>query len=161
MLGLGRQNDKNKRCIVVDKKKSKLIRKAFEIYSTGEYPLAEIRKIINSLGLVGKKNKTLSVSNYQYMFKNPIYYGVIRYNGELYKGKHEPIITKKLFDKVQDTLKQKSKPKTKKLKYFLYRGFFKCGECGFTITADRKVKKSGKEYVYYYCTKKNPKHKCS
>ena len=158
---LGYINDKNKRCIVVDKKKEKLIKKAFEVYSTGEYPLSEIRKIINSLGLVGKKNKTLSVSNYQYMFKNPIYYGVIRYNGELYEGKHEPIITKKLFDKVQDTLKQKSRSKTKKLKYFLYRGFFKCGECGYTITADRKIKKSGKEYVYYYCTKKNPKHKCS
>jgi len=158
---LGYLNDKNKRCIVVDKKKAGLIRKAVEIYSTGEYPLAEIRKIINSLGLVGKKDKELSTSNYQYIFKNPIYYGAIRYNGELYEGKHEPIITKKLFDKVQEVMKQKSRPKTKKLKYFLYRGFFKCGECGYTITADRKIKKSGKEYVYYYCTKKNPKHKCS
>jgi DNA invertase Pin-like site-specific DNA recombinase len=158
---LGYINDKNKRCIVVDKKKAKLIRKAFELYSTGEYPLAEIRKIINSLGLVGKKDKVLSTSNYQYMFKNPIYYGAIRYNGELYEGKHEPIITKKLFDRVQEVMKQKSRPKTRKLKYFLYRGFFRCGECGFTITADRKIKKNGKEYVYYYCTKKNPKHKCS
>ena len=47
------------------------------------------------------------------------------------------------------------------MKFFLYRGFFQCGECGFTITADKKIKPSGKEYIYYYCTKKNPHHKCS
>ncbi len=47
------------------------------------------------------------------------------------------------------------------MKFFLYRGLFRCGECGFTITADRKIKKSGKQYVYYYCTKKNPNHICS
>lgn len=39
---------------------------------------------------------------------------------------------------------------------FFYRGFFHCGECSFTITADREIKKSGKQYAYYYCTKKNP-----
>ena len=57
---------------------------------------------------------------------------------------------------------RKSKPqKVETMKFFLYRGFFKCGECGFTITADRKIKKSGRQYVYYYCTKKNPQHICS
>jgi len=47
------------------------------------------------------------------------------------------------------------------MKFFLYRGFFHCGECGFTITADKKIKPSGKSYTYYYCTKKNPNHICS
>ncbi len=70
---LGYINDKEKRCIVVDKEKAKYIRKAFEIYATGEYPLSVIRKKINIAGLVGKKGKMLSVSNYQYMLKNPIY----------------------------------------------------------------------------------------
>ena len=47
------------------------------------------------------------------------------------------------------------------MKFFLYRGLFKCRECGFTITADKKIKQSVKSYTYYYCTKKNPNHKCS
>ena len=46
---LGYLNDKNQRRIVVDKEKAKYIKRAFEMYSTGEYPLAQIRKIINSL----------------------------------------------------------------------------------------------------------------
>jgi hypothetical protein len=104
----------------------------------------------------------LSVSNYQYLLQNPFYYGLIRYNREYFEGKHEPIIAKKLFDECQEVMRQKSKPqKVDEMKFFLYRGFFHCGECGFTITADKKIKKSGKSYTYYYCTKKNPNHKCS
>ncbi len=86
----------------------------------------------------------------------------MRYNGEFYEGKHEPIISKKLFDQVQEVMRQKSKQqKADKMKFFLYRELFRCGECGYTITADKKIKKSGKQYTYYYCTKKNPNHKCS
>ena len=149
---LGYINDKEKRCIVVDKKKAKYIRKAFELYATGEYPLSEIRKRINLVGLVGKKDKMLSVSNYQYMLKNPIYYGVIRYNGEFHDGKHEPIITKKLFDSVAEVMKKKSKPKGRNLKPYVYRGFFYCGECGCFITTETQ-----KGHNYLRCTKrKNP-----
>ena len=149
---LGYVNDKEKRCIAVDKSKAKLIKKAFELYASGEYPLSEIRKKINIAGLVGKKSKLLSVSNYQYMLKNPIYYGVIRYNGEIYDGKHEPIITKKLFDSVQEVMKRKSKPKGRRLKYYVYRGFFRCGECGCFITTETQ-----KGHNYLRCTKrKNP-----
>jgi len=149
---LGYVNDKNARNIVVDKVRAKLIRKTFEMYATGEYPLAQIRKIINSLSLVGKKGKMLSVSNYQYMLKNKIYYGIIEYNGELYDGKHEPIITKKLFDSVQEVMAKKSKPKTPKLKPYIFRGFFRCGECGCFITTETQ-----KGHNYLRCTKrKNP-----
>ena len=149
---LGYINDKNTRKIIADKEKAKYIKRTFEMYSTGEYPLAQIRQIINSLGLVGKKGKMLSVSNYQYMLKNKIYYGIIEYNGELYDGKHEPIITKKLFDLCQEVMMRKSKPKTPKLKPFVYRGFFRCGECGCFITTETQ-----KGHNYLRCTKrKNP-----
>jgi DNA invertase Pin-like site-specific DNA recombinase len=162
MAPLGYLNDTKTKQIYVDKEKAPLIKKAFELYATGKYTLKEIRKIINDLGLRGRKNKSLSTSNYQYLLQNPFYYGVMRYNGEYYEGKHEPIIAEKLFDQVQEVMKRKSKPqKADKMKFFLYRGLFRCGECGYTITADRKIKKSGKQYTYYYCTKKNPNHKCS
>ncbi len=162
MAPLGYLNNKETKQIYIDKEKSPLIKKAFELYATGKYTLKEIRKIINELGLKGRRGKMLSVSNYQYLLQNPFYYGLIRYNGEYFEGKHKPIISKKLFDECQEVMKRKSKPqKTDKMKFFLYRGLFRCGECGFTITADRKIKPSGKSYTYYYCTKKNPNHKCS
>src|SRR3989338_6253748 len=86
------------------------------------------------------------------MLKNKIYYGMIEYNGELYDGKHEPIITKKLFDLCQEVMANKSKPKSPKLKPYIFRGFFRCGECGCFITTETK-----KGHNYLRCTKrKNP-----
>jgi len=74
------------------------------------------------------------------------------YNGEIFEGKHEPIITKKLFDSVQEVMMRKSKPHSKGLKPFLYRGFFRCGECGCFITTETQ-----KGHNYLRCTKrKNP-----
>ena len=162
MAPLGYLNNKETKQIYLDEKKAPLIKKTFEAYASGNYTLKNLRKIINGLGLRGRRDGLLSVSNFQYLLQNPFYYGIIRYNGEFYNGKHEPIITKKLFDECQEAMKRKSKPqKVEKMKFFLYRGFFHCAECGFTITADRKIKKSGRQYVYYYCTKKNPNHICS
>ncbi len=162
MAPLGYLNDKQTKQIFLDKEKAPLIKKTFEAYATGNLTLKNLRKIINGLGLLGRRGGVLSISNFQYLLQNPFYYGIIRYNGEFYEGKHEPIITKKLFDQVQEVMARKSKPqKADKMKFFLYRGFFKCGECGFTITADKKIKPSGKSYTYYYCTKKNPHHECS
>jgi len=129
-----------------------LICKAFETYATGSFNLRQIREKCNALGLKGKSDGELAVSNYQTILRNPIYCGLIRYNGEIYEGKHEPIITKKLFDQCQEVMMRKSKPKGKGLKTYLYRGFFRCGECGCFITTETQ-----KGHNYLRCTKrKNP-----
>ena len=148
MAPLGYINEKGKG-IAPHPEKSTLIRQAFEAYATGNFTLRQLRDKFNALGLCGKSDKELSVSNYQNMLKNPIYTGLMRYNGEIHEGKHEPIITKKLFDSVQEVMSRKSKPHSKGLKPFLYRGFFRCGECGCFITTEQQ-----KCYHYLRCTKR-------
>ncbi len=138
--------------IVVDIVNAELIKKAFEAYATGTFTLRELRDKFNGLGLKRKSGKELAVSNYQKLLKNPIYTGLMLYNGEIFEGKHEPIISKKLFDSVQEVMVRKSKPKSRGLKPFLYRGFFRCGECGCFITTETQ-----KGHNYLRCTKrKNP-----
>ncbi len=150
MSPLGYVN-KNKR-IVPDENIAPLIKKTFEAYSSGSFTLRELRDKFNGLGLKRKSGKELAVSNYQKLLKNPIYTGLMRYNGEIFEGKHEPIITKKLFDSVQEVMMRKSKPKSRGLKPYLYRGFFRCGECGCFITTETQ-----KGHNYLRCTKrKNP-----
>jgi len=39
----------------------------------------------------GKKDLPLSRANVQYLLKNPTYYGLIRYDGEVFEGAHEPM----------------------------------------------------------------------
>jgi len=51
-------------------------------------------------------------------------------------------------------MKRKSKPKGRRLKYYVYRGFFRCGECGCTITTETQ-----KGHNYLRCTKR--KDPCS
>ena len=129
-----------------------LIRKTFEAYSTGNFTLREVSEKFNALGLKTKSDKELSISNYQNMLKNPIYTGLMRYNGEIHEGKHKPIITKKLFDICQEVMKRKSKPQRKGFHPYIYRGFFRCGECGCFITTETQ-----KGHNYLRCTKrKNP-----
>ena len=146
---LGYLNDRQTRTIVVDKDRAPLIKKAFELYATGDYTLARLRDTINACGLTGKENKLMNPGKYQYILMNPIYYGLIRYKDEAYEGIHEPIITKKLFDKCQEVMSRRGKPK-KSVRYFVLRDLMmRCGECGRMITAETQ-----KGIVYYRCTKR-------
>src|SRR3990167_8717443 len=146
---IGYLNGRKTRTIILDEGKAPFIKRVFELYSTGKYTLEEIRSKINPLGMVGRKNKPLSISQYQTILKNPLYYGVFRYKGEMYEGTHEPIITKKLFDRCRDVMRLRGKHKEKQTAKFIFRGLMRCGECGRMITAELQ-----KGHVYYRCTKR-------
>ena len=149
---LGYLNDKENKVIIPDPERSPYIVKAFEAYASGKYTLRQIRDLITELGFRSQREQVLSISNIHNILQNPIYYGLLRYGGEIHEGKHKPIITKKLFDSVQEVMSRKSKPKGKGLKEYLYRGFFRCGECGCFITTETQ-----KGHNYLRCTKrKNP-----
>ncbi len=79
MAPLGYLNNRETKQIYIDKEKAPLIKKTFEAYATGKYTLKELRKIINNLGLKGRRDRLLSISNYQYILQNQFYYGLIRY----------------------------------------------------------------------------------
>ena len=150
----GYLNDKASHKIIPDPERFHLVRKLFELYTTGEYSLKELKDKITSLGLTSRTGKVLTVSNIQAILKNPFYYGAFYFNGELHQGIHKPAIAKKLFDKCQEVMAQKAhKVKRGKIEY-AFRGLLKCGECGCSITSETQ-----KGHNYYRCTKK--KGKCS
>ncbi len=147
---LGYLNDKKLKSLVIDPAIAPLIKKAFEAYATGNYALSDLRRIMGDLGLVSHTGKELSISNYQYLLKNTLYHGLIYSGGEFYESKHEPIISKKLFDTCQEVMTRKSKPQHEGgLKPYAYRGLFKCGGCGSSITTETQ-----KGHNYLRCTKR-------
>jgi site-specific DNA recombinase len=145
---LGYMNDRTSRTIVTDPVRGPLVRKAFELYAAGDYTLDRIREAMTAHGLTSRENVPLSRNQYHRLFQNPIYYGVIRYCKEHYEGRHQPLVTKELFELVQEAMRRKSKPKTPILKPYMYRGLFHCGECGRLITTERQ-----KGHNYLRCTK--------
>ena len=147
---VGYLNDKLKHIVVPNAETSPLVKKLFERYATGRYSLKDIQNIANSIDLFSVRGKVLSVSLIQRILSNTFYYGVFKYNGELYEAKHEPIITKKLFDSVQSVMANKAKPqKQSKIAEYPFRGLFMCAECGCAITSETQ-----KGHHYYRCTKK-------
>ncbi|MBI2610133.1 recombinase family protein [Candidatus Giovannonibacteria bacterium] len=152
---LGYLNDLLKHTIYKDPERFRLVRKLFELYATGNYSLKDLRKLITSAGLLSRKGNMLSVSNIQNILSTSFYYGVFKYNGELYDGKHEPMIAKKLFEACQKVMADRSRPKKPSQKEYPFRNLLKCGECGCAITSETQ-----KGHNYYRCTKKKDKQ-CS
>ncbi|HIH11281.1 TPA: recombinase family protein [Candidatus Woesearchaeota archaeon] len=107
-------------------------------------------------------NKNLTLSNIYMILQNHFYYGTFEYpkkSGNWYIGKHEPIITKELFDAVQT--QTKSQFVRSEGKEFAFTKLMTCGLCGSGICADEKFKKQKNgnihRHVYYGCTKARDK----
>jgi site-specific DNA recombinase len=108
-------------------------------------------------------NKGLTLSNIYLLLQNDFYYGSFEYprkSGLWYKGKHEPLITKELFDLVQQQIR--SHVIRVEDKEFAFTKLMECGLCGSGISADEKFKKQKNgnvhRHVYYGCTKFKDKH---
>ena len=146
---LGYMNDPVSHTVKPEPEKARFVYKVFELYATGNYSLEELLKEVHRWGLTAKAGKPIFKSCLAKMLRNPFYYGVMVYKGEAYQASHPPLVSKKLFDRVQEVLERKAKPIKKGEIKFSFTGFMKCGECGASITAERQ-----KGHVYYRCTKK-------
>jgi hypothetical protein len=105
----------------------------------------------------------MTLSSVYVVLQNPFYYGVFEYpekSGNWYDGKHQPLITKELFDKVQEQLKRDRIVRSD-IKEFAFTKLMLCGSCGSGICADEKFKKlkdgTSNRYVYYGCTRSKDK----
>ena len=132
-----------------------IIKWAFETLTTGCYSVEDIRRQCKDQGFDFKK------SCFYKIFKNPVYYGKIlipAYKNEelqLVQGKHEPLISEELFQRVQVALD----PKRFKHSYSTcireeipLRGFLNCSQCGKKLTGSRSTGGSGIKHYYYHCS---------
>ena len=151
----GYLNDPVSRDAVQDEKRGPIVRQLWELFGTGRYTLDDLVEIAKKEGLDHPlKRVPMKKSGIHCILNNPFYYGMTRWKGELRIGRHEPLISKALFDRVQEILhRQKKKLKDRK---FAFRGLATCGHCGSAVTAEfhKKHQKNGNthEYVHYHCT---------
>ncbi len=152
---------KGEKEIIKDPERFYLVRKMFDLMLTGIHTPPQILKTATEeWGLRNKKGGKIANSTIYRIFSDPFYYGEFecpKGSGNWYRGKHEPMITRKEFDNIQFLLGRKCKPRAK-TKQFPFTGMIRCGECGAMITAEDKVKrqKNGNVhyYTYYRCTKR-------
>jgi len=150
--------DKKCQCRI-DPKRAPYIKQMFEKVANEQWSGRKVFRWLLDTGFKTKTGKPLVLGNIYLILRNPFYYGEFEYpvgSGNWYNGKHTPIITKELFDKVQLTLNENFVPKTES-KEFAFTKLIKCGYCGSGISADEKFKKlkdgGVNRHVYYFCNK--------
>jgi DNA invertase Pin-like site-specific DNA recombinase len=146
---VGYLNNLKTKMIEVNSEKALKIRKLFELYATGKHTFNSLANWCRKHNLKGNLCKDISTSNIPIILQNIFYIGLMKYNGEIFEGKHKSLISKKLFDKVQDTLKQRGRVQEIKKHNFVFLGLMRCASCGASITAEVQ-----KGHNYYRCTKK-------
>lgn len=159
----GYYNNTKTKTVHIDKRQAELVKAIFALYAKGQSTFQDISNYLFENGIKTGGGKPYSKDKVKYILKNPFYYGHFIYAGEIYEGKHTPIISKKLWDKVQTIIEWRSRPTKGLIEPQPYCGLLRC-TCGMMITAENKTKrqKNGNihHYVYYRCTRKSKSTKC-
>ena len=148
----------NSRNISPDPEKALFVKRLFEEFATGKYSVQDICQKADGWNLKSTSNQKIAKSGMYTLLRRTMYYGVYRHAGEYHQGSYEPLVTKELFDKVQEALRDRGKPK-KQDWIHTYKGSIKCSNCGCSITATTKIKhykgtNRDASYTYYHCTKR-------
>ena len=152
-LGYTRNNKTRK--IQLDRKNWHYIKEIFQLYATGLYSIRSLTEKFYEKGLRSKTKKEIGTSSIHRILTNPFYYGWFKWGDKLHKGIHAPIVSKKMFDDIQEIMFPKARHNVTP-RNFIFRGVLTCGECGLSITAETQ-----KGHHYYRCTKSKGSKKCS
>lgn len=159
-LGYLNQKMMDKKCqLIIDTARAPIVKQMFEKVA---YEKWSGRKIYNwlrfELNFHTRGNKPLTLSGTYRLLTMPFYYGMFEYprkSGNWYQGKHAPLITQELFEKVQAQLKRDQI--VRENKEFAFTKLFTCGYCQSGISAEEKWKplKDGTSahYIYYGCSR--------
>ena len=130
---------------IPDPVKGPLVRQAFELYASGKYTLESLARELAARGLRNKRGKIVDGKRLDKVLRQPFYMGIIHMAGGVYAGIHQPLVSKRLFDRVQDALSGKAQARVMRHE-FTYRRMIRCSGCGYRLTGELQ-----KGNVYYRC----------
>ena len=92
----------------INEKEAEYVRCCFDFYLKYKC-LSDVAKEAKRMGYHGKFGKTPCPYSISKILSCPIYCGYNRFQGQLYKGNHEPLVSVDTFNKVQALLKRQGK----------------------------------------------------
>ncbi len=124
------------------------IRRAFQLYETGEHTLLSASKQLYDEGWKAQDGNRLGKTTLHGILTDCFYCGEFQWKDKHYtNAKHEALVSKELFYSVQDKLNRKITGKYRK-NNFLFKGICQCGECGRSVVGQKQ-----KGHSYYACTR--------
>jgi len=151
------QNGREVRSVEIDPERAPLVKWAFEAYADGNWTLRRLLTELCERGLTSRGGprtlaKPIGMSVLHGMLTNPYYIGVVVYQGVSYPGKHEPLISTQLFERVQSALKAHNCAGERQYVHNHYlKGSIFCGTCGTRLAVTNSRNRHGKVYDYFYC----------
>lgn len=148
--------------LVIDDEQAKNIKYMFEMYANG-LSKKEIVKHLNERGFRTNRGKQFTINSFQKTLSNTKYIGEITINGETYVNYCPPIIDKKLFERVQERLKENKhySAKRKAEEVFLLTGKIYCGYCESSIVGISGTSHTKKRHSYYVCSNRFKHKSCN
>ena len=140
----------------IDPLQAPLVRQAFELYASGNTGLNALVEKMYEAGMRNKNGGKISRNGLVCILKNPFYMGLIKIEktSEMFAGVHPPLVSKQLFEAVQDVFAGKRAAKTTR-HFFIFRRLIVCRRCRNSLVAERQ-----KGNVYYRCQTRNCPQKC-
>ena len=146
--------------VTINPAQSLAIKFMFKSYLSGR----SITKLRDDLNDKFPKEIPWNYRGVRMILGNPVYCGYNQFMGEIYKGTHEPIISKEDFDKTQEELKirqrtalENNNPRPFQAKYIL-SGISQCGYCGAPLKLLMgMVRKDGTRFIRYECHQRHPR----
>lgn len=145
-----------RKTIEIDKEVSPFVKEAFKLYGSGNYNVIDVNEILYEKGLRKKSGKKMSFSMLYELLKNKFYVGEVHW-GEVHltEGKHQALVDRELFDRVQRILNSNNNHCCRKRKFeWLLSGFIRCHKHECRYTSEWHLLKRVK-IAYYHCTNKN------
>lgn len=144
---------------IIDPERGTIITEMFRKVAENGASGRQIKRWLDEINFTTKSGKKLHLSTIYLMLKNPFYYGEFEFptkSGQWYKGSYPPLITKELFEKVQEKLVVPLKSKWGS-KTFTYKGLLKCANCKASIVGEdryrQRLNKEPRYHVYYHCSR--------
>ena len=139
-----------KKIIEPDPETAPIIALLFEWYASGSLSLRDATQKSRAAGLVQRKSGSpVSVSTVHSLLRNRLYSGEFEWNGRRCVGKHQPLISLELWERVQAVLDGRYAKKHRRAKHeFAFSGLITCGHCGCSLVGEIKKQR----YIYYHCT---------
>lgn len=142
-----------------------LVRHIFELFLTGAYSprvlavMARDEWGFRTPRTKRSGGKPIALATIYKMLGNPFYCGRILWNGQIYPGQQQALVTVDEYEQVQRLLGRTGQARPKKHS-FAFTGLMRCGTCGMMITAETKTNPYGSSYTYYHCSRRGMAMRC-
>lgn len=127
----------------VSQAEADLVQRIFNLYNTDLTSLISISQTLQAENALPPRGlKAWHKQTLDKILQNPVYVGKIRWKGKIYPGKHEPIISERLFNSVQAKIASRSG--TRVSRKFNLSGLLRLSDSRRLLTGE-----TAKQHVYY------------